>query len=85
MISPAMMLVTTIGCGRISLGGGGDSSVYQLRTNRDVYNRGNTGEVAVRNVSDHAPLAPRDAITTRESVPQSFGFETWRTRSGASA
>jgi hypothetical protein len=51
----AMIVLSAGACGRISLGGiggGGDSSSYQLRTNRDVYNRGNTGEITVRNVSD---------------------------------
>lgn len=39
-------------CGRlINIGGGGSSNAFEITTNRDTYNRGNTGEITVRNRS----------------------------------
>lgn len=55
--------VTTLsGCGAISLGGGGSSRTYEIRTNRDTYSRGNVGEAMIRNASDETVeynLCPR--------------------------
>lgn len=51
----AMMAVAMIGgCGAINLGGGGSSRSYDITTNRDAYNRGNTGEASIRNASDES-------------------------------
>lgn len=43
--------ITLGGCGGL-LGRGGSSGAYQITTNRDQYNRGSTGEAAIRNTSD---------------------------------
>ena len=40
-------------CGVISQIGRGSSGDYSISTNRNVYNRGSTGEVTIRNVSDN--------------------------------
>ena len=47
-----LALASTVACGGLRIGGGGSSSVFEIRTNRDEYNRGSTGEVTVRNRSD---------------------------------
>ena len=47
-----LAVFSTGACGGLRIGGGGDSSAFEIRTNRDQYNRGSTGEVTVRNRSD---------------------------------
>lgn len=62
VIALVMTAIFVSGCGAISLGGGGSSRTYDIRTNRDSYTRGNVGEATIRNASDESVeynLCPR--------------------------
>ena len=48
-----LALSAVCGCGGM-FGGGGPSPLYELATNRQQYDRGNTGEVTIRNASKEA-------------------------------
>lgn len=53
MAGAVVILAAATGCGQLmNIGGGGSSRDYDISTNRDTYDRGNTGEATVRNASD---------------------------------
>lgn len=51
ILTAALIIAGLSGCSVISHGGGGSSNPYQITANREIYSRGNTGEVTIKNIS----------------------------------
>ena len=47
----AFAALSIAGCGGLLGGGGGSSRDFEITTNRQSYDRGNTGEATIRNTS----------------------------------
>jgi hypothetical protein len=50
-LTAVLLALTVSGCSVINRNSHGSSPTYRITTNRDIYSRGNTGEVTIKNTS----------------------------------